>query len=133
MAKIAWIDLDGPVLIDPFRTNPDRRITEPVEEQASVELSGDAARKFYKWVQSFWLDEFESDLQGLATHVRHGDVLTTGLPLAAFLEDLCCRNERGQDPSVDKLLDMLRERARAWQAAGADTVYISGRDTGNRD
>ncbi|QOI07935.1 hypothetical protein [Pseudomonas savastanoi] len=129
MAKLSWIDLQGPVLIDPFRTNHDRSITEPVEGQPSVELVGDAAHKFYEWVQRFWLDKFESDLQPLATHAEHGDLLTTGLPLASFIEDLCSRGERAQDQSTDKLLEMLSDRARAWQAAGADMVYISGRDS----
>lgn len=133
MAKLAWLDLEGPVLIDPFRSDLDRRVAKPVEGQGAVELFGEEARSFYKWVQNFWLDEFEHDLQSLATHALHGDLLTSGFPLDAFLEDLCCRNERGTDQSVDTLVDMLSEHTRAWREAGADTIYISGRDSGNRD
>jgi len=133
VAKLAWIDMEGPVLIDPFRSDLDRRVAMPVEGQASVELFGEEARSFYKWVQNYWLDEFEHDLQSLSTHVVHGDLLTSGLPVDTFLEELCCRNERGADQSVDTLVDMLIDRTRAWREAGADAIYISGRDSGDRD
>ncbi|WP_122665110.1 hypothetical protein [Pseudomonas viridiflava] len=127
MATLECIDRSGPVLIDPCQYDLDSWvILKPVPGVQPIELSGQEAKTFYQWVGKFWRTEFQKDLQGIATHVTHGDLLTTWIPLVTLREDMCCRSTPREDNDLCELLDKLRLLTREWRAAGVDTVCISG-------
>lgn len=129
MATIDQIKPDSPVIIDPAKHDLDRLgLMAGVEGTESITLHGEDATNFLSWVREYWRAEFEEDLQGLSTHVDHGDLLTTWVPLVTFREDLCARAAPRQEPALASLLDTLRQLLREWRSAGVDTVMISGRD-----
>jgi hypothetical protein len=129
MASISDINPFSPIILDPAQFVLDRpNVTVCMDTVGSIRLDGERAETFIFWVRKHWREDFEKDLQGLATDVDLGDLLTTWIPLVTLREDLCCRTLPRENQLVAELLDELRTLTREWRAAGVDTVFISGKD-----
>lgn len=125
MARISAVEQ---ILIDPYQydLDGDGRHLRPVDAVESIVLSGVDVATFLRWVNDYWRDLFEQDLQCLAQDGEGRRLLTSCLPLVTLQHDLCTRAAPREDATIAELLDRLRAGMRNWREHCVDTVSISG-------
>lgn len=121
------IDRRMPVSFSAWKQDAERPITSHAEGTQPVQLAGHGAAAFLALASaSAWRVQIEADLQLLAVDRDGQPLLSSFMPLSAFLDNLRSIELGDGGAEFVHALDRLRAVAGSWACAGADLVCFDG-------